>query len=69
MAQTSELPRWIDEREVSKIIGVAVQTLRNWRFQKIGPPYSKVGKGRMVRYRLDEVLQFMESGRVRHDDQ
>lgn len=58
--ETMETPRWVDEKEVSKIIGVAVQTLRNWRFQGIGPPYCKLGKGRMVRYRLDEVIDFME---------
>lgn len=61
-------PRWIDEREVSEIIGVAVQTLRNWRFQRIGIPYSKVGKGRMVRYRLDEVIQFMEERKIHFEN-
>jgi len=57
-----EIPRWVDEREVSRIIGVAVQTLRNWRFQQRGPVYSKVG--RSVRYRVDEVICFMEQKRV-----
>lgn len=59
-----EEPRWIDEKKVSEIIGVAVQTLRNWRFQRVGIPYSKVGKGRMVRYRLDEVIHFMEERKI-----
>jgi hypothetical protein len=57
-------PKWVDEKEVSKIIGVAVQTLRNWRFQRIGPPYCKIGKGRMVRYRMDEVIDFMEGKKI-----
>jgi len=53
-----ETPRWIKEREVSEITGFAVQTLRNWRFKGKGPAYTKVG--RSVRYRLDQVLKFME---------
>jgi len=60
-----EEPRWIDEKEVARITGIAVQTLRNWRFQRIAIPYSKVGKGRMVRYRLDEVIDFMEERKIR----
>ena len=59
-----ETPRWIDEKEVARITGIAVQTLRNWRFQRIAIPYSKVGKGRMVRYRLDEVIDFMEERKI-----
>jgi hypothetical protein len=58
----AETPRWIDEKELSKTIGVALQTLRNWRFRQIGPPYFKVG--RMVRYRLDEVIHFMQQGKI-----
>jgi len=60
--QTMETPRWIDEKEASQIMGVAVQTLRNWRFQGTGPPYFKIG--RSVRYRLNEILAFMEERRV-----
>lgn len=57
-----ETPRWVDEKEVSKITRIAIQTLRNWRFQGTGPAYSKVG--RAVRYRLDDVINFMEERRV-----
>lgn len=55
---------WVDEKRVAELTGIAVQTLRNWRFQRIGPPYSKIGKGRMVRYRLDEVINFMERNKI-----
>ena len=57
-----ETPRGVDEKEVSKITRIAIQTLRNWRFQGTGPAYSKVG--RAVRYRLDDVINFMEERRV-----
>jgi predicted DNA-binding transcriptional regulator AlpA len=58
-----EAPRWIREKEASQIIGIALQTLRNWRHQRVGPPYSKVG--RAVRYRLDELIDFMESKKIK----
>lgn len=56
------LPRWIDEKEYCRIRGCALQTARNERFQRRGPPYYKFG--RQVRYRLDEVLKWLEAGRV-----
>jgi hypothetical protein len=40
----SESPRYINEKEVSKITGLALSTLRNWRFKRTGMPYSKVGR-------------------------
>lgn len=58
-----EAPRWVDEKRVAEMTGIAVQTLRNWRFQGTGPTYSKVG--RAVRYRLDEVIRFMEERRIK----
>ena len=60
-----ETPRWIDEKQVAELTGIAVQTLRNWRFQRTGPCYSKIG--RAVRYRLDDVVRFMEERRVSVD--
>jgi Helix-turn-helix domain len=55
-------PRYIDEQEVARITGRALSTLRNDRFCRKGIPYYKVG--RSVRYRLDDVVQFMESCRI-----
>ena len=58
-----EPPRWVDEKRVAEVMGIAIQTLRNWRFQGTGPAYSKVG--RAVRYRLDDVIHFMEERRIK----
>jgi len=54
--------KYITEKEVSEIIGRALSTLRNDRFLGKGIPYIKIGKS--VRYRLDDVIEFMESKRV-----
>jgi hypothetical protein len=61
----SQDPRYIDEREVSKITGRGLQTSRNDRHKGQGLPYRKFG--RQVRYRLDEVIDAMESRRVETD--
>jgi len=59
-----ETSRWIDEKEVSRITGIAIQTLRNWRCQGIGFPYSKGPGGRIVRYLLDDVVRVMSEGKI-----
>lgn len=46
----------------AKILGCAAQSMRNWRHLGRGPAYSK--KGRMVRYRVRDLLDFMEAGHI-----
>jgi hypothetical protein len=55
------------DKIAAKKIGVAVQTLRNWRHQRRGPAYLKLG--RSVRYRLDDLNKFMENNRIDPDNQ
>ena len=38
---------FIKEDEVAEFLNIAAQTLRNWRYQKRGPDYFKVG-GRIL---------------------
>jgi hypothetical protein len=57
--------KYVDEREVSRITGRAMPTLRNDRHRGRGFPYTKVG--RSVRYRLTDVVQFMEDRKIRPD--
>lgn len=56
------VPQWLTEKEVSKITGRAEQTLRNDRTKRQGIPYSKIS--RSVRYRLDDVVGYMDARRV-----
>lgn len=44
----------INDREAARLLGVPVQTLRNWRHEGKGPPYRKVGQ-RIVRYHRAEL--------------
>ena len=55
--------KYISEVEVSKITGRALSTLRNERSRGKGIPYIKVG--RSVRYNFNDVIDFMESCKIR----
>ncbi len=56
------LPKYIDEKRVSEIVGRALPTLRNDRHNMRGIPYCKVG--RSVRYSVTDVIKFMESHKI-----
>lgn len=58
----SELPLWLTEKEVAKMTGRAVQTLRNDRAKRQGLPYYKFG--RSVRYRADNVISSAECCKI-----
>ena len=58
--------RWINEKQVSQVTGIAVQTLRNWRQLRRGFPYVKAG--RAVRYAVTDVEKFMEARRVNGEE-
>jgi hypothetical protein len=53
---------FVNDVQAAKILSASPQTLRNWRHLGRGPAYSK--KGYMVRYRVQDLLDFMNSGRI-----
>ena len=53
---------YVPDVTAAVIIGSKPQTLRNWRHLRKGPPYTK--RGRMIRYRVQDLLDFMAAGRV-----
>lgn len=54
--------KFVTDVELAGALGVAVQTLRNWRFQGRGPAYVKLGK--MVRYDLAEAVDYFRQHRI-----
>jgi predicted DNA-binding transcriptional regulator AlpA len=54
--------RYINEKQVAEITGLALPTLRNDRSLKRRLPYVKIGKS--VRYSLQDVYDFMESRKI-----
>jgi len=59
---TPETPRYITDREAAAILGYSVQSLRNWRWLRKGPSY--IVRGRSIRYSLQEIISWMEQGRI-----
>ena len=56
------MTKFINEEEVAEIIGLSVQTLRNWRCQQRGPAYIKAG--RAVRYDPEDICAFMQRKKI-----
>ena len=54
--------QYVSDLVAAEIMGCSPQSTRNWRHLGRGPAYSK--KGRMVRYKVQDLLDFMDSGRV-----
>ncbi len=52
----------VDEKTAARILGIAVQTLRNWRHVRRGPAYVKMG--RSVRYQLRDIQAYIDERRV-----
>lgn len=55
--------KYLNEKEVSEITGIALSTLRQSRFQRTGINYYKIG--RSCKYRYDEVIAFMENRKIK----
>jgi hypothetical protein len=52
----------IDEIEAAKILGRAVQTLRNDRHLRQGPAYIKLG--RSVRYQVKDLIDYLQRNKI-----
>ena len=55
-------PVFLTERELSQIVKRSIPTLRSDRHYGKGFPYYK--NGRQILYKLDEVLEIVENGRI-----
>jgi hypothetical protein len=58
--------QYLNEKEVSKITGRALPTLRNDRHLGRGLPYIKLM--RSIRYDLRDVINFMEARKIQTED-
>ena len=62
----TEIMRYLREKEVAELTGLALPTLRNDRFLGRRLPYIKIGKA--VRYNESDVIAFMESRKIQTSD-
>jgi len=49
----------LDHNQAAKYLGVAAQTLYNWRHERRGPDYVKMG--RKIIYRQSDLDRYMQS--------
>ena len=54
----------VPDTEAGPILGVAVQTLRNWRSKGTGPIYFRVG-ARAIRYDVEDLQRYIDARKVR----
>ncbi len=54
--------RLLTESEVSSLLGVSLYALRQWRVERRGPPFCKLG--RLVRYRWSDLARFIADSTV-----
>lgn len=59
--------KYLTEKQVSEMTGLALPTLRNDRFLGRRLPYIKIGKS--VRYNEADVIDFMESHKIQTNRQ
>lgn len=57
--------RYLTEKQVSRIIGLSLSTLRNNRSMRTGINYHKIG--RSVRYALQDVIDFVNQRKITID--
>ena len=62
MVQDSRVSEVVKERQAAQLLGRAVQTLRNDRHLRQGPPYIKLG--RSIRYRVCDLMDYLDKHRV-----
>jgi hypothetical protein len=62
MDKEKPVPVLVNEREAAAVLGVALQTVRNWRFLRQGPNYVKFAHS--VRYDMNELNKFVDQHRI-----
>lgn len=60
--KASQSKNLIPDTEVAPLLGVSVQTLRNWRSRGVGCPFIRLGSA--VRYRMADVENWIEKNTV-----
>jgi predicted DNA-binding transcriptional regulator AlpA len=58
-ATNSPLQELLNERDVARITGLSVASVRRWRLLRRGPTYLKIGAA--VRYKREDVTAWLAS--------
>jgi excisionase family DNA binding protein len=55
--------QYLTDAEVAQLTKIGLSTLRNQRCKNVGIPYVKFG--RSVRYKLQDVINFLDSHKIK----
>ena len=55
-------PVFVTDKELAVILGLKLQTLRNYRSMKKGPPFCKLE--RSIRYSIADAIEWMQKRRI-----
>lgn len=61
---TSDLPQFLTAEQVEALGFAKVQTLNNWRNQRKGPPFVRIG-GKLIRYPRQKLMAWLEEHTVK----
>jgi predicted DNA-binding transcriptional regulator AlpA len=59
MVAPQTIESYLNERDISRITGLSLASIRRWRFLKIGPRATKIGAA--VRYKPEDVKAWLDS--------
>jgi predicted DNA-binding transcriptional regulator AlpA len=59
MVTSNTLETLLNEKDVSRITGLSIASVRRWRLLKIGPRATKIGAA--VRYKPEDVKAWLDS--------
>lgn len=54
----------LNERAAATYLNVSIRTLQHWRYIGEGPSFIRLNNKRLIRYRLADLDEYVESGRV-----
>ena len=58
-----DTPATLNEKQLCDFLGISPKTAQAWRHNGRGPAWHRLGK-RLVRYREEDVMAFINKGRV-----
>lgn len=59
MATANSIEALLNERDVARVTGLSVASVRRWRLFRLGPKYLKIGAA--VRYKPEDIKAWLES--------
>ena len=67
--EASDIERLLTEKQLARMLDVSNRTVQHWRQTGYGPPFLKLARGRLVRYRISAVEEWLNIQTVKSTSQ